>query len=272
MATMTHLSTQCCRYCKGPLTVHEAAAGGVCAEAACQKRKVLHSAVLQEHERREVRRQRAQRVLESQLSTSDSTSGCATEVVVVPALQLGLTPLPVKRRREFARHLIGLTRSLAGAGDPVQPSRGAVAGCNQPDPAEATGKAFAVLACSTCQGQCCRSGGNHAFIRLETLQRYRISQPALTGRELIRHYLRFVPSATYANSCLFHGAGGCALPRRMRSATCEAHFCRDMKELFRLRSGEIDGPLWIAAINDYNDAPVRCARFSPQDADERGPR
>ena len=258
MQPMIHLSRQRCRHCNGPLTVHEAATGGVCREAACKRKKALHGAVLHEQERREARRRRAQHHLKSRMSqgaSEDSTS----KVVVVPALQSGLAKLAAGRRREFARHLIALSRSLFR--DDAAMKRPDRSYC-PPDRQETSGDALAAIACGACKGQCCRPGGNHAFVRIETLRQFLDSAPDMTRRELIRRYLNCLPSMTYQNSCLFHGAEGCALPREMRSTTCNQYFCKDLTEVFRSSASEKHKSVWIAAIDDYHDLPVRTARFA----------
>lgn len=262
MQPMIHLSTQRCLHCSGPLTVHEAATGRVCAGPECRRKNMLHGAVLLEHERSEVRRRRARRHLEAQRSVEGRKGISGSEVVVVPALQLSLAPLPGQRHREFARRLIRLLRGLAREMQSEQPKgESTVRSERSADTAEVAANRFATVACSTCQGHCCRAGGNQAFIQLDTLRHYQRSRPGISNRAILRHYLRYLPSVTFQNSCLFHGADGCGLPRPMRSTTCNQHLCKDLRAALDSRKTEKQVATWIAALNDDHQIPVRTARF-----------
>jgi hypothetical protein len=39
-----------------------------------------------------------------------------------------------------------------------------------------------------------------------------------------------IPDDTVEQSCIFHGARGCALPRELRSHTCNDYFCRPVRD------------------------------------------
>jgi hypothetical protein len=57
-----------------------------------------------------------------------------------------------------------------------------------------------------------------------------ISHPAhCSGDALIDAYLSHVPTRSYAASCIYHGASGCALPRALRSETCTSFLCDGLK-------------------------------------------
>jgi hypothetical protein len=43
-------------------------------------------------------------------------------------------------------------------------------------------------------------------------------------------YADAVPERSVERSCVFHGEQGCALPRELRSHTCNSYFCRPMRE------------------------------------------
>jgi hypothetical protein len=47
----------------------------------------------------------------------------------------------------------------------------------------------------------------------------------MSERALLRLYLDRVPSATYRDSCIFHGKRGCALDRSMRADVCNTYYC-----------------------------------------------
>jgi hypothetical protein len=79
--------------------------------------------------------------------------------------------------------------------------------------------------CAACRGHCCRTGGEHAYLSPRTFKRVLEARPGLGGDALIELYLDHVPARSYARSCIFHTASGCALPRELRSETCNRFFC-----------------------------------------------
>jgi len=83
--------------------------------------------------------------------------------------------------------------------------------------------------CAKCRGQCCRKGGDHGYISPGTLQRVLAADPALGGGALIDAYVSHVPTRSYAGSCIYHSASGCALPRALRSETCTSFLCDGLK-------------------------------------------
>jgi hypothetical protein len=85
--------------------------------------------------------------------------------------------------------------------------------------------------CAMCRGHCCRKGGDHGFISPSTLQRVLAANPAVSGDALIDTYVSHVPARSYAGSCIYHGASGCALPRALRSEVCTSYLCTGLKTL-----------------------------------------
>ena len=86
-------------------------------------------------------------------------------------------------------------------------------------------------ACRACRGHCCRKGGDHGYISPSTLQRVLAADPALGGDALIATYVSHVPARSYAGSCIYHSASGCALPRTLRSEVCTSYLCAGLKTL-----------------------------------------
>ena len=83
--------------------------------------------------------------------------------------------------------------------------------------------------CAMCRGHCCRKGGDHGFISPSTLQRVLLANPAVSGDALIDTYVSHVPARSYAGSCIYHSASGCALPRALRSEVCTSYLCTGLK-------------------------------------------
>jgi len=89
------------------------------------------------------------------------------------------------------------------------------------------------LGCSLCRGACCTRGGDHAFLTDESVQRVKRDHPEHTATTLLAAYVALLPAAHVADSCVYHDAGGCALPTTMRSNTCNRYLCRGLTELRR---------------------------------------
>jgi hypothetical protein len=79
-------------------------------------------------------------------------------------------------------------------------------------------------------------------------------------------YLARAGHKTYKGSCIFHRPGGCALPREMRSDTCNQHFCGGMKEFQHnlpdsgpvrgFFASTVDGAIQSAAFIDESEVRV----------------
>ena len=149
------------------------------------------------------------------------------QLIVLPANTAPLTPLPAARRRQFARGLWRLARrALAQSSEPPQVV---------PAPADVKPEAAALpvlaTACAVCRGSCCQNGGTHAYLIEHTIQRYLDRHPGSTARDVVAAYWQHLPQQTYAGSCVFHTAIGCALPGEMRSDSCHAFLCESLIEL-----------------------------------------
>ncbi len=87
-----------------------------------------------------------------------------------------------------------------------------------------------INACSTCRGSCCQSGKTHAYLQPEFLAFRLITEPEETSATLIDDYLRRIPERSMNDSCLYHTAEGCNLPREIRSSTCNEFLCEGIRE------------------------------------------
>ena len=85
--------------------------------------------------------------------------------------------------------------------------------------------------CGICKGDCCKEGGNEAYLTVFTIKRVRESQPDLSAGEIFNEYLSRVSNITIGNSCINHTESGCALPRQLRSDTCNNFFCDELGNL-----------------------------------------
>jgi len=81
------------------------------------------------------------------------------------------------------------------------------------------------MACTLCEGWCCRAGGNDGFLDERTFARFRLADPDITDQAIMELYLDRVPAEAYEGSCIFHGKAGCTLERSMRSDVCNKYYC-----------------------------------------------
>lgn len=107
--------------------------------------------------------------------------------------------------------------------------------------------------CSTCRGACCKSGENHAYLTRAVLSRVKAEQRMANEASLLEAYLARVPKAARQGSCIYHGAQGCALPRSMRSETCNRYLCYPLKQLGRDFSSAGYAQLAVSTVEDKED-------------------
>lgn len=149
----------------------------------------------------------------------------------IPSSSAEVIRLPRRRRRVFRKRLRGLIRE-AFARAPVDQAPA------QPLPAkERSGpraRELAVVlerACGQCRGFCCGTGGDHAFITVDTIDRYRRTHPDHGPRTVLAAYANMIGTDTFRDGCVFQNADGCALPRAMRSDTCNQFLCAGLRKL-----------------------------------------
>jgi hypothetical protein len=88
--------------------------------------------------------------------------------------------------------------------------------------------------CSKCRGHCCRNGGNKAYLTAETLHGVLVDRADEDVQTVIDSYVACVPKTGYVGSCIYHSPRGCALPRTMRSATCNKYVCGAINQLLSI--------------------------------------
>ncbi len=189
----------------------------------------------------------------------------ADPVLVLPAYQGRLVPLPAARRRAFTRHL---TEAIAEAvGDPAAPP-------SKPEPPLAPGlTTLAGAACACCRGHCCSRGGEHAYVDADTIRRLRRTEPDLGRAAILGRYRAALGPESYEGSCVFHGPSGCRLDRALRSDLCNTFYCTDLKRFLRVQPATPPRTLLLAhdgqqarraSVHRVGSAPVAAARIPQQ--------
>ena len=147
--------------------------------------------------------------------------------VRVPFQDSPLEPPPQDRVRKLRRHLVESMRDLREVKRPERLIQSAT-----PEPSGFAAE-VARAGCATCQGFCCRGGGEHAYIDERTMARVRRDRPDLDARGVIRLYRDALAPLAYRGSCLFHGPGGCTLPRPLRAELCNSYYCNGLRDFLR---------------------------------------
>ena len=85
--------------------------------------------------------------------------------------------------------------------------------------------------CALCRGRCCRFGlDGRAFLEAHQLRAWLARHPGSRWAAAVDHYLGLVAPEHLAGSCLFHGRGGCTLPRAQRSDVCNRFACDTLEQ------------------------------------------
>jgi hypothetical protein len=210
-------------------------AEGVCRDLDCRAVDAWrqHHKRIQEQFENYLEQARAATVLRDERSAADGIAK-ADEffVTVIPLFARPVDRLPVERREEFRENITALVRQV---GDLLAVNSNSIER-TPPDNDEtskpaADGELLAGAVCAACRGYCCRHGDTHAYLHADTLQGLLQRRPEMRAEELVETYLGFLPEQSFVGSCVFHGEQGCALPRAMRSDTCNRHLCAGQQDL-----------------------------------------
>ncbi|MEX2138844.1 MAG: hypothetical protein WD894_06255 [Pirellulales bacterium] len=223
-----------CRLCR--VRLPPGCTSGLCGDRDCQT-------VYAQRQQAELARHRLEQFVEqTRLGTLLRDERAAAEEIashdeyfvrVVSLVPNPLQPLPDKRREEFRERIESLVDELAKWLDsnaepadksPSGPGGDARSGVN-PERERLVG-----AVCAACRGFCCRHGGTHAYLQVDTLYGL-LRRPDLCLEQLVGAYLACLPEQSFSDSCVFHSETGCALPRDMRSDTCNTHFCAGQQNL-----------------------------------------
>jgi hypothetical protein len=194
-------------------------------------------------------------------------------LVVIPTAPTILLELPQDRLQRYEEHLAaviaeavaqepttGDTSNPIMQGDPIvadaetametsdAPTNEAetVAPPTPPDPP------LAQQICTLCRGGCCTSGGEHAYIDAATIRRFMRMNPSIPVARIAESYLELLGDRTIAGSCVNHTSSGCSLPRGMRSDTCNAYYCKALRD-WQARCSPDENPRGAFVIQREHD-------------------
>jgi len=152
-----------------------------------------------------------------------------TVLVIVPRLEAELVEPPAERVDKLRKYLEEImTAAEAKVQDESTHEDLEVL---HKDRADHEATALPVInACSTCRGQCCLLGEEHAFLNRDFFAWRLLNEPNSTPQSIIDDYLQRVPDVAYEASCLYHSRSGCVLPRQIRASMCNKWICTGISD------------------------------------------
>ncbi|MCC6535888.1 MAG: hypothetical protein IT531_25335 [Burkholderiales bacterium] len=224
-----------CRFCGRTLGLLEHYSGAVCGDPACRRR---HLDGELEHYRSRA----------GELSGRNSPRDFA--IIVVPHRREALATAAAARRTALQDHLTQLCASRAGP--PVEEESCDCAHDETRAQSQTHAEPPGAAVCAACRGYCCYHGGrNFAFLDAQAIGRFAAAQPEMSADEVVAAYLGYLPARAYEDSCLYHAAAGCTLPRSMRSATCNDYACGPLREAERILRDERAPGLFVVERHDH---------------------
>jgi hypothetical protein len=165
---------------------------------------------------------------------------------VLPANSDPLVPQDPLRHARFAQHLAEIAE--AAILDQAQLQSDPV----DVEPRTSGRESLSVGVCTACRGSCCRAGGDQAYLTEETMVRMLHAHPDWTLAQIMDAYLKHLPAETVLNSCIYHSATGCGLPRDLRSSTCNRYLCGKLKNLLAGLPEKSPPPILAVMFDDGN--------------------
>ena len=242
-----HLSQKTCRICETPLDVHQAARGQLCDRPGCRTQWASRIAMRRDrrHQRNDhLAKSLAFRTIENLMLENQIQRRANFLVATVPASQKPLRPANRKRQQSYREHFeqlliawqeqyseMELAEELTEGETEAVEAVEAVVEEPVEQPEQEPLSALFGQACATCRGNCCTRGGTHAFQTLDTLERWFELHPEATVDDCRDAYFAHLKPNSIEGSCVFHGAGGCELPRDWRADMCNTWICHSLQQL-----------------------------------------
>jgi hypothetical protein len=245
MSSLDPTSSQHCPSCGKRLTTHEHFSGGQCHDWQCRLRR-------SRARRRVELAARWQAMRDAAAQGALDAAAAEAPVVVVRRYVAALEPVPASQRDELRKHLLSLQAEVDRlAAEPPRDDPPEETGHQVDEP---TGVLLAHV-CARCTGYCCRLGnGRQAFLDAPALLAARQDAPGRSHAEVVESYLAAIPPLHHVDSCAFHAADGCALPRERRAAICNSYLCPGLEQV-QTQSRERDlRHVFVVRHDDETDA------------------
>jgi hypothetical protein len=264
-----------CKFCGRELNPHQAVSSGICGAPECHTKKIVQVGTELAKRRRREHEEYIVGILEQ--AAPEIGLGLAeldapreqVSVVVIPAQSGMVEPLPAARRDAFRSHLEDIS-GMAFDDDPKAEADSKAAEMMHPlmqsgaeQRREEDEPSVVAGACATCWGQCCNRGADTALLLPSDIERYRAQHPEAVVEEVVELYLSHLPETSTRNSCVYHAATGCSLPRELRQNICNTYYCNNLRWLNKSYVAQGTGKVVYVAASA--DAPHRVGAFDLKD-------
>lgn len=146
-------------------------------------------------------------------------------LIRIPSGKTQITTLQEKRKHAFQQHLRETIAGAFASEDIPQAAQKSATGKTEASPDAQLIKDC----CRLCGGGCCSGGGNHAHLSEESVNEVRALYPTKNATEICDLFITCLPEVSVAGSCIMHRSTGCALPRNLRSQTCNRYLCEGLR-------------------------------------------
>ena len=193
------------------------------------RKKIIEEAKLKQD-------QENQKILENVLNNNSKLSRINTHIVKIPSgLSTLDTPLP-ERIKLYKAHIIKIIKQAIRQNENSETEIDAREDVHDilikvenkfiKNPRLRT---ISDRLCSLCKGGCCTSGKEHAYLSAISIKRYMNLNLELSAADILERYLSYISSETVVGACINQTKAGCALPKELRSDTCNGHYCDSLK-------------------------------------------
>ncbi len=143
------------------------------------------------------------------------------------------SPLTPRRRALHEAHLracLAEARSyLATVKEPLVIESPSVSAA--PTAAQRAEAQLLLAGCAACRGQCCREGGEHAFLSGDSMTAYLQRFPEADDDAAVAHYMQHIGEVTMPHGCVYQSAIGCTLAPELRADICHDFHCTGLTML-----------------------------------------
>ncbi len=197
-------------------------------------------------------------LLHSVLKNNPELTNKNTYLLTIPSGLTSVSPLTQERISSYTEHIRNLISQTTQHADDAE-----VPNVIHQEPHVKTAQLFSEnpalrtisdRLCGMCQGGCCLAGNNHAYLTVITINRCKATHPDFSDEEILDLYLSHLSSETIEGACINQTSSGCALPRDLRSDTCNEYYC-DSLLLYQQVQAEKDTLDTVLAIKRSGTHP-----------------
>lgn len=228
------LPTFKCVQCTRPLTTSERAQGHCdnpgCRDAVMRDRR----AAAQQLEKDLVDRLVRRRELTARNHGIVGAEQATYRLAILPYNEDVVSTLPAQRRTIHEAHLREqLARArVRRAVSPNDAATEAIEISEQAlSPTQVAESELLHAACGSCRGECCRVGGDKAFISDETLLGVIQRFPSMDDDAIVAHYMQHIGTHTMTRGCVYQSERGCTLAPELRAEICHSFYCTGLRML-----------------------------------------